>query len=195
VIPDLDGATGHLPPGRYRATYEQVKARFCDHPDFVGSQKRARLWEGFERYLTAWFEVEDQLGSRLLLAVWLGGSYMSAKEDPDDLDIAVVIDRDALDAADGRDGVGTAKKLMKNRTKCLSVYGVEPHPVRWVRLATPWGPDAQTLTGRDYYNDRGTLDDWMQRCPSSDVKVAPVPEDAWPARGYLEVELYGQPSS
>ena len=78
MIPEVDPASGHLPPGRYRATYGEVKERFCDGHAFAESRTRFALWSGLDRYLAAWFVAEQQLGSPVLLAIWMGGSYISA---------------------------------------------------------------------------------------------------------------------
>jgi hypothetical protein len=187
VIPQL-GDEGHLPPGRYRTSLQEVEDRFVNHEEFAHSASRRNLWHGFQVYLTAWASAEEAMGVSVLIGVWIGGSFPSSKLDPEDIDIAAVFDRRALDALEGQVGVGAFRRLVSNRSKCLDKYGVEPHPVRWVRVATPWDSDAQSPASRDYFHDRGTLDDWMQRARPAGDKVAPRPEDADPARGYLEVE-------
>jgi hypothetical protein len=85
MIPLLQGDPAHLPPGRYRATLDEVYERFvAQTPE---SPTRHVIWEGFMSYLQAWAATEEQLsphldGRSLVRVAWLAGSFVSGKVDP-----------------------------------------------------------------------------------------------------------------
>ncbi len=65
--------TGLLPPGVHSATWEEVCARFG------GTPRRARLLEGLLRAAT-------NLRDAGALVIWLDGSFVTSKPDPEDFD-------------------------------------------------------------------------------------------------------------
>ncbi|HYH65380.1 MAG TPA: hypothetical protein VD866_11850, partial [Urbifossiella sp.] len=81
-IPDFDDNV--LPEGVHDATPEEVEARFGR---FQRTDRRVRLTEKLKQYL----EAARQSG--IVKAVIVDGSYTTAKDDPEDVDlIAVLID-------------------------------------------------------------------------------------------------------
>lgn len=70
-------------------TLPQIEAEFVN--SFQGSQRRPVLYRHLEEFfaflMTAGFPCE----------LWVDGSLLTQKEEPDDLDLAVIIDRDAYD--------------------------------------------------------------------------------------------------
>lgn len=71
MLPD-PGAKGALPPGRYRATKDQVRARFVDGR----GPRRARLWRD-------WQSVTNLLARHVRVnAAWLYGPFLSEAADP-----------------------------------------------------------------------------------------------------------------
>lgn len=116
LIPDLDATTGHLPLGRYHATLTEVYDRFVSHPDFVGSPTRQGIWDGFIAYMAAWRGLDDRLaadlgGMRFVKAAWLGGSFISRKFDPHNLDVTLLVDGQLADSCKGKPGIAAIKKL------------------------------------------------------------------------------------
>jgi len=82
VIPDLDPLTGYLPyvsDDPYTTTIQEV------HDRFATNDRRRRVWDMFE----LWVEALDDVGLRGPLR--LSGSYVTGKEMPGDLDVAVYV--------------------------------------------------------------------------------------------------------
>jgi hypothetical protein len=85
-LPDTD-ANGNLPPGRHDASVDDVRAAFVD--PFVGSHTRRGDW---------WTELRDALTDLgAFEGHWLAGSFVTDKEQPNDLDLITVIDGAAFD--------------------------------------------------------------------------------------------------
>jgi hypothetical protein len=194
VIPDLDPSTGHLPLGRYRATLTEVYDRFVDHPDFADSPTRHTIWDSFIAYMTAWRTMEDQLaaelgGQRLVMAVWLAGSFISLKLDPHNIDLTVLLDGELAEACQGKPGIGAIRRL-SYRDGMLETFKVSPCVVMHRYFRSPFRPQlAGHQEVEDYVMMRGAFDDWWQRTrPEGEPKDAPTRQTAAARRGYLEVE-------
>ncbi len=193
MIPDLDTLTGHLPLGRYRTTYTDVHARFVAHPDFAGSPTRQAIWDGFIAYMSAWQDTEDLLaaelgGRRLVMAVWLGGSFVSLRNDPDNLDLSVLIDGELALACKGKPGSGRIVKL-SHRDDMLATFKVSPCLIKYCYFRSPFRPQLGDPRIEEYVMMRGAFDDWWQRIRPADApKGEPTRETADALRGYLEVE-------
>lgn len=194
MIPDWDASTGHLPPGRYRTTLTEVHERFVAATSFSESTTRRDVWDGFINYMAAWQQMEDRLtpelnGGRLAMLVWLGGSFISQKTDPSNLDVTVLVDGELIESCRGKPGIGVIKKL-SHRDGMLSEFKVSPCVIRYQYFRSPFRPQ---LVGRpgveDYVMLRGAFDDWWQRArPEGTPKDEPDRETAAARRGYLEVE-------
>ncbi|MGW4590652.1 DUF6932 family protein [Amycolatopsis thermoflava] len=190
MIPALDSA-GNLPPGRYRASFEEIEDRFVNHPQFATSSTRAGIWEGLGLYLQTWEALNEDLACpQLLRWLWIGGSFTSSRLNPKDIDVSPVVDYEVLQHLKGRPGVGRVRALFEQRRKVVERYQVEPMPIHWRAIASTYTEAQWGSPDRDYLERRGALDDWWQRCRGlSWDGGAPIPEDAPPRRGYLEVEL------
>ncbi|WP_374118868.1 DUF6932 family protein [Allokutzneria sp. A3M-2-11 16] len=189
MLPELHTTSGHLPPGRYRVNLSEVQARFVAHRDFSQSSTRQLIWDGFRSYLAAWKVAEDNAGvGRVLKLIWLAGSFISMKLDPDDLDVTPVIDRHALLEAQGQRGSKALRRLIEHRDSIVANFRVEPFVLDWVPSTSTLRPNSARSLTRDYLERRGSLDDWWQRVRPPGPKLAPLLEDAPPRRGYLEVE-------
>lgn len=194
MIPDLDASTGHLPLGRYRTTLTEVHARFVAHSDFEESPTRQTVWDGFIAYMIAWRRIEDRLAPelddrRLVMAVWLAGSFISLKPDPHNLDVTVLVDGELAESCRGKPGIGGILRL-SHRDGMLDTFKVSPCVVRHRYFRSPFRPQ---LVGNpdieDYVMMRGAFDDWWQRTrPAGVQKGEPTRETAAARRGYLEVE-------
>jgi hypothetical protein len=81
VIP-LFNADGWLPPGIHRCTLVEAAARLGT---FQGSDRRPRLWARFTEFLR-----EASLSGAVQMIV-LDGSFVTAKPDPNDIDLVLVL--------------------------------------------------------------------------------------------------------
>jgi hypothetical protein len=194
LIPELDTATGHLPLGRYHATLDEVYQRFVSHPAFAESPTRELIWDGFVAYMLAWHVLEEKLteflgGKRLVMSTWLGGSFISAKPDPGNLDVTLLVDGELAASCQGKPGIGSLKRL-SYRAGMLEEFRVSPCIVRYHYFRSPF---SQHIVGdpevEDYVMKRGAFDDWWQRVrPDGVPKGEPTQETAAARRGYLEVD-------
>lgn len=180
MIPRLT-AHGALPRGRYPATIAEVESAFVVDPRWASSTTRKIVWND-------WTQVTAQARKVVpVAAAWLGGSFLTDKSDPDDLDVVYIID--------SRQAAAVTSPLHRGFLSVLS-QGDALRQLRGKRLDTfvvEWVPDPdgqRTARGfEDYAANRGYWDDlWQRRIGGS--KMAPrVPWDALPKRGYLEVIL------
>ena len=87
MIPPFDPLTGRLPPGEHEASWDEVVERFG------WNERCRRLIDGLADAVTALAEA----GCRRL---WLNGSFVTAKDEPDDFDACwdqTDVDLDTLD--------------------------------------------------------------------------------------------------
>ena len=80
-IPDLT-AEGYLPPGIHECTLDEVRDRFGS---FSGSDRRCRLFEAFEDY------VREVRATGFVQELLIGGSFVTDKRDPGDIDFTAVL--------------------------------------------------------------------------------------------------------
>jgi len=83
-IPNLDGF-GLLPEGVYDCTVAEVQGRFGN---FQGSDRRPKLWTKLTEFL------RELSGCGLVRSVLLDGSFVTAKPDPRDIDLILVVSGD-----------------------------------------------------------------------------------------------------
>lgn len=91
-LPTLDPISGLLPPGRYSASLEELHALLVAS---MGSPTREELWEEWERHRAV---VSAFAGE--ITRVWVGGSFVSAKPDPSDVDVTYLLRAEAYDRLD-----------------------------------------------------------------------------------------------
>jgi hypothetical protein len=193
AIPDWDQSTRHLPPGRYRATLAEIHELLVSAPAFAASETRQQVWSGFVRYLAAWRQVQAGLaaelnGNQLILALWLGGSFVSQKPNPSNLDLTVLVDGELVESCHGRPGIGALHKLT-SRDKMLITFKVSPCVIQYHYFRSPFRSQiVGNAKVQDYVMFRGAFDDWWQRARPDDLpKAEPTRETAGTLRGYLEV--------
>lgn len=88
-LPPFD-PSGFLPPGRHQTTPAEMKVSLV--VTFINSIRRPAIFERWERHLAS---------LRSLIPVphqWIGGSFVSAKVEPDDIDVCSFIDGPTADA-------------------------------------------------------------------------------------------------
>lgn len=180
MIPPLTDA-GALPRGRYPATTAEVESAFVSDRKWAASTTRQDVWED-------WRQITAQARKVVpVAAAWLGGSFLTDKVDPDDLDVVYIID--------SRQAAAVTSTLHRGFLSMLA-QGDALRKLRGKRLDTfivGWVPDpdgARLTPGFDgYAAGRGYWDDLWQRRLSGPKTAPRVPSDALPMRGYLEVTL------
>ena len=80
MIPELAG--GVLPEGIHQCTLEEVSAAFGQ---FRRTDRRLRLTDQLERF------VRDAQATGIVAAIVIDGSYVTAKDEPGDIDLIVVL--------------------------------------------------------------------------------------------------------
>ena len=176
VIPALDPATGLLPVGRHACTEAEVEAMFVSAPQFAASPTRADVWAHWK------LAVGVLQASALVHAAWIGGSFSTAKPDPADIDVTFIVNR-----ADYRLRPPQDQQVVSAFDGQLSAVApaleVDSYLIGWECCLFARGvPHHET-----YFADRGYWDDWWQRSRTGPKGTPPVPADARPRRGYLEV--------
>ncbi|WP_435405283.1 DUF6932 family protein [Mycolicibacterium hippocampi] len=165
-LPSLQpGPDGYsvLPPARYTCTRRQFERKFVR-----GNRFREELVEDLDIY-------RRQQAKRGLVvsAYWVGGSFVSDKDQPGDIDFTALIDGAAStpDPAAIRDWTNPGKKWARQihpdvgRLLRLDAYGIVKYPDGDPRL-------------QSYHELRGYWDDWWQRSRKTGQSLS---------RGYLEV--------
>ncbi len=89
MIPSFE-ASGLLPRGRFVCRLEEAKQELVLASQFMSSTTRADIWEDFS------FLLEFLKKRSRVPAVFLGGSFVTAKIDPADIDLSVIVDRDSV---------------------------------------------------------------------------------------------------
>ena len=83
-IPMLN-EVGLLPPGIHGCDVDEVGARFGN---FQSSDRRSTIWRRFQEYFA------EARRSGIIKELLLDGSFVTAKPDPNDIDIIVVVASD-----------------------------------------------------------------------------------------------------
>lgn len=180
----IDLGTGYLERGRHRMTEAEVHARFVGHADFAGSTTRPDIWDEYEIG-------RDLLRSKVRVhAVWIGGSFLTAKVDANDMDALFIISASDFAGLDAN-GQRVVSSFVADPATGVRGHGfttLDSYLVAWQPFSplSPTGGPEQL----QYTAGRGYWDDFWQRDRFSKVKGSPADwRDALPVRGYLEVEL------
>lgn len=172
MIPPLN-ADGHLPPGRWGATLDEIQNRFAAD----SSSRRAEVWGEFVQALALLRSVVR------VSRVWVGGSFISVKEEPGDVDVVFFVRADQIEYdrlnEDDRAILGFAAG--GPQFKKATGLRVDSYLVPWLL-----GDGAEVA---EYQKRRGYWDDWWERCRRSPGE--PVESDAYQRRGYVEVIIDG----
>lgn len=166
-----------------------MRTRFVDSKSYAQSVTRRGIWSDFLDYLSALRSLTP------VCAVWIAGSFISRKVNPNDIDIVLLLDGEELDAR---------FPDMSAQAKNFLLASGRGH-LGWAHLRIPLKVDTYTVTWRafmngnpndnnriNYFSWRGYWDDFWQRCRSN--QPSSLRRDSRPERGYLEVVLdgYGQ---
>lgn len=171
-IPAL-APSGVLPLGRWVATPDEV------HASFVNGRGPAR-----EKVWSDWLELTTALREIVPVpAAWLGGSLLSSKAEPSDVDSVYLIEWRHLAIARFDQAAANFLQIVgSNSVKSALKLSVDSFILEWAPLP---GVTRSALAG-SYLEDRGYWDDLWTRQRSADPRAAAIPQ-----RGYLEVILDG----
>lgn len=190
----FDDVTGCPPPGRTRLSFEALAQSLVEAPRFARSSTRPILWENLGRYLARFAYLESQyaqqLGDfKLLHCLWLGGSFVSSKIDPRNMDATVIVDGRAKSIIKGQPGAGWLTSAF-NREACSSEFAISPIELVYWPIVSVFRPTLLQAHEQDYLIARGGWDDWWQRCRlDAEADEPPSLETVHTRRGYVEVAL------
>jgi hypothetical protein len=115
-IPPLD-EEGFLPPGLHEGTMDEVEERFAR---FQRTDQRIRLFEKLARY------VREVRSTGMAVELVIDGSFVTAKDEPEDIDLVLVLKPDHNWAAELRPfeyNVVSKERVRKNYRFDLAVVG------------------------------------------------------------------------
>ena len=183
MLPALDEQTGLLPLGRFGATLDEVKAQYVDDPRFAASTTRAEIWQDFESATEGIRSVVP------VVCVWVGGSFLTDKLDPDDIDLVYWCEDLLVDQVVDPKGRFILEMFGTNQVRPQTGLRVDTRYCQW--HVFPEADRAQTLEHQVYALNRGHWDDFWMRKRSGAKDSIPQRPDALPRRGYFEVTLDG----
>lgn len=172
MIPPLNN-DGHLPPGRWGTTLDEIYNRFAAG----SSSRRIEVWGEFLQALALIRTVVR------VSRVWVGGSFISVKGEPGDVDAVFFVRVDQILHAQLREDDSRILELAASGHRFKEVTGL-----RVDSFLVPWPLEAGAdVTG--YQQLRGYWDDWWERrrIQTGD----PVESEAYQRRGYVEVIIDG----
>lgn len=171
-VPGLD--EGRLPLGRWTATVEELEAAFVTGQ----SERRQQIWADWLTLTQAMREVVD-----VVLAAWLGGSFLTGKDEPGDIDSVYVVESwRVLGAKVDPRKAQFLQTVADKRAKDVFGLQVDCFILEWV----PRPGTNAVHWAAEYRESRGYWDDLWSRERSSDQR-----ENSVPRRGYVEVILDG----
>lgn len=184
MLPALDTQTGLLPLGRYGATLDAIKQHYVDAPQFLVSTTRAEIWQHFESATVGIRSVVP------VVCVWIGGSFLTDKMDPDDIDLVywcqdVLVDRIVADSQNAL----LLQMFAENKVRAETRLRVDTRVCKWHLF--PGAHLADSVEHRSYALSRGFWDDFWMRKRTGAKTDPPQIADALPRRGYFEVTLDG----
>lgn len=172
-LQDIGDERRFLPEGRTLTTFEEIVSSY----DLASDSVRSSIWEAFLNFTNF---IHEAVGA--IAYVWIGGSFVTSKENPSDIDVAYLIKEEAVyDALKTEAGIFAIKVLRRRElhSKFLTDEKVDALfitvPATEVDLEPPL-----------YLQSRGFIDQlWCKpRC------VDPV-QSSYPTCGYLEVKIDG----
>lgn len=191
----LTAIDGEFPaPGRTQASFDAAEQLLVHDPAFSASSTRSSLWDGLERYLTRFFDLEARHADLLegrdwVRCLWLGGSFVSGRVDPANIDATVCIDDRARLALKGKPGSKWLSQAF-SRDERKKEFGVSPLELRYRPVVSVFRSRVRDTDDQRYLQDRGGWDEWWQRRRDPGATTgAPSLATVEAKRGYLEVTL------
>ncbi|MGW3415483.1 DUF6932 family protein [Streptomyces sp. NPDC000888] len=175
-MPELDLVTGLLPPGRYAANLDELYARLVVSTE---SATRQEIWEEWADHRAI---VEAMAGE--ITRMWVGGSFVSAKADPSDVDVTYLLRAQAYDRLD-REALADLSDLTLRAWCVEQGMRVDAHLIRLPEdmPVTEMLPSLLSKGTSESFRDIGLFDElWQRMRPAS---ANGVPDGL--RRGYVEV--------
>lgn len=168
MIPELQD-NGLLPLGRHPSSFEEVEERFAPSDNM----QRSKLW-------SEWLELTNLVHSTVgdLPAVWIGGSFVSSKEEPNDLDVVYILKTESVLALDE-----FRKSVLAVIAEDQYTGSVQPYFL-YIEEMLDATPNTKNGDATIALMQRGYWDQLWSRTRDSN-------NPAYPARGYLEVIIDG----
>ncbi|MFI7347120.1 DUF6932 family protein [Streptomyces sp. NPDC049936] len=182
-LPAFDPVTECPPPGRFPLTWDEVESDLVKTECFTHSSTRGQLL-GELRTHHALVELATGAVGRL----WLAGSFVSGKVDPQDIDVTYLIPPGAYaramadaDVVDDLDNLGTKDWCTRHNMRVDAYVLCLPETEDFRSLGV-----AGAMASGDHkvFENLGVYDEVWQRCRSGQNGI---PEGA--RRGYVEVLL------
>lgn len=183
LLPALDVQTGLLPLGRYSATLDDIKEHYVDAPRFAESNSRAEIWQHFDSATQGIRSVVP------VVCVWIGGSFLTDKLDPDDIDLVYWCEDVLVDRVTDPQAQLLLQLFAQNQVRAQTGLRVDTRYCRW--HVDPEADQGASDKHKSYVLHRGFWDDFWMRKRSGAKGDAPQRADALPKRGYFEVPLDG----
>jgi len=183
MLPAVDAVTGSLPLGRFNVNMSDVKARYVDAPEWASSTSRVEIWSHFE---SATAELRRIVPTAW---VWIGGSFISSKLDPDDIDVVYWCEDRLVDLVTNPTDKAILDLFARSQVRAATGLRVDARYCAW--HVRPEAGVQNTIEHHTYTMQRGFWDDFWLRMRSGAKGDPPVRDDAFPLRGYLEVILDG----
>lgn len=189
-VPQFDPSTGALPRGRFPCQLEDVHAEFVAAPWASVSATRGEIWDGFLKTIGLYRAIDPGLPE----AVWIGGSFVTNKVDPDDIDVTFLLREDRYEALSNKKQHRVDRISARERGGAVSrlraKLGLRVDCFHFVCVVAPWPWAADmSVDEATYFRTRGLWDDWWQRILGGPKGSPASPTDALPRRGFLEVPL------
>jgi hypothetical protein len=174
----LDPVTGLLPPGRYAASLDELHAAFVAT---TTSTARREIWE---EWISHRAMVEALAGE--ITRMWVGGSFISSKADPGDVDVTYLLRARAYDRLD-RETLADLDDLTLRGWCVEQGMRVDSYLVRLPEdmSVSQMLPSQLTARASDSFRDIGLFDEVWQCVKPAAINGIP----GEPRRGYVEVLL------
>ena len=185
-VPPLVG--GALPLGRYQCTQQEIEAFFVNDPSFAASKSRRVIWQHWETGLGL------LMNAVTVHSAWIGGSFVTEKLTPRDIDVAFIVSEEDRAARGPADRKVIESFIHRVRDPLKSGF-IPAHGLLVDSYVIDWSPhhlrpdNTRSPLYDDYAADHGYWDDWWSRIRVTPKRQPPVREDALPKRGCLEVIL------
>lgn len=167
-----------LPLGRYLVTFDEIEDAYVTGL----SAKRQEIWNAFRNCIGL---IRSAVGS--LAEVWIGGSFITSKEEPRDIDAVFLFTKDCFDAA-ASGSSNDAKLVLSILTRSSKINRLDPSVDGYALIVPPTEYDVSGEFETIYSRQRGYWDQFWSKTRFVDEK-----SDGWkyPASGYLEVIIDG----
>lgn len=167
-----------LPLGRYLATLDEVESSYVTGL----SDKRRDIWRAFNDCLSIARNAAPGLAE-----VWIGGSFITSKEDPSDIDVVFLFTKDYFDVATSGDNLN-AKIVLSVLTKSSVIDRLHPLVDGYALIVPPTEYDVAGEFETIYAKQRGYWDQFWSK-----TRFCDEDNNRWkfPASGYLEVIIDG----